>query len=85
MKRNNIGGVDTAIRAVLGSVAMVWAAGLADAFPFLAVGIALVATVILATAVAGVCPFYSVLGIDTRPSVGTRRTEADSGLAHQLR
>lgn len=70
MTTKNIGGADTAIRALLGSLLVVWAAVVADSQPFLALAAALVATVILATAIAGVCPLYTLLGVDTRS--GTR-------------
>src|SRR5256885_15305575 len=63
----NMGGVDTAVRAVVGTGLTVWAAFAANAQPFLALGAGLVATIILTTAIAGVCPLYTRLGIDTRP------------------
>ena len=40
MTTKNTGGVDTAIRAVLGTLLMVWAAVFADPHPFLALGAA---------------------------------------------
>src|SRR5213075_337111 len=67
MTISNIGGVDTAVRAVMGTVLMVWAAFATDLQPFLALGAGVVATVILTTAIAGICPLYTRLGIDTRP------------------
>jgi len=67
MTTRNIGGVETAIRTVLGSLFMVWAAVVADPHPFVALGAAVVATVILATAIAEVCPLYTLLGVNTRP------------------
>lgn len=73
MTTKNIGGADTAIRAVLGSFFMVWAALVADSLPFLALGAAVVATVLLVTAISGVCPLYTLLGVDThaRPRAST--------------
>ena len=88
MKTTNIGGADTAIRAVLGILFMVWAAVVADSHPFLAFGAALVTTVILATAIAGACPLYTALGLDTharprpqpqpRPRIDVRRERRNS-------
>ncbi len=63
MFTKNVGGVDSAIRAVLGSVIMVLAAVVADPHPFLALGGALIAVAILITAIAGVCPLYTLLGL----------------------
>ncbi|HYT05416.1 MAG TPA: DUF2892 domain-containing protein [Gemmatimonadales bacterium] len=90
MTTKNIGGADTAIRTVLGSLFMVWAAVVADSHPFLAFGAALVATVILATAITGVCPLYAALGLDThsrpRPQPEPRqRIAVPREPAHQLR
>ena len=67
MTTRNIGGVETGIRTGLGSLFMVWAAVVADSHPFLALGAAVVATVILVTAIAGVCPLYALFGVNTRP------------------
>ncbi len=67
MTTKNIGSVDTAVRTVLGIFLMVGAAAIADSQPFLTLGAGVVATIILTTAIAGVCPFYTVLGIDTHP------------------
>jgi len=86
MKTKNIGGLDTAIRAILGTLLMVWATVLADPHPFLALGAALVATVILVTAIAGVCPLYTLLGVDTRPRPRAQpRLPVKAEPAHQLR
>lgn len=90
MITKNIGGADTAIRTVLGSLFIVWAAVVADSHPALALGAALVATVILVTAIAGVCPLYAALGLDTRarprPQAQPRqRIDARHEPAHQLR
>jgi hypothetical protein len=86
MTTKNIGGVDVAIRTVLGSIFMVWAAVVADSHPFLALGAGLVATVLLVTAIAGVCPLYTALGLDgqARPRPQTRILIKDEP-AHQLR
>ena len=67
MITKNMGGVDTAIRALLGSFAIVFAAGWSDQYPVVAIATGLVATIVLATAMAGVCPLYTALGVDTRP------------------
>jgi len=69
---------------------MVWAAVVADSHPFLALGAALVATVLLVTAIAGVCPLYAALGLDMharpRPQPQPRqRIDARREPAHQLR
>jgi hypothetical protein len=86
MMTKNIGGVDTAIRAVLGTFVMVLAAVAADQHPFVAFGTALIATAILITAIAGVCPLYTALGIDTYPQWSPQpRTETRRELAGQLR
>ena len=86
MTTKNIGGSDTAIRTVLGSLFMVWAAIVADSHPFLALAAALVATAILVTAIAGVCPLYTALGLDApaRPAPRPRISIKDEP-AHQLR
>lgn len=67
MFTQNVGGVDTAFRAVLGTVIVVLCAFVTDAHPFPALAGAAFATVILTTAIAGVCPLYAVLRFDTRP------------------
>ena len=67
MIRANIGGLDTAIRASLGGLAIVVAAVGADQYPVVALATALGAAVILATAIVGVCPVYAAFGLDTRP------------------
>ena len=90
MMTKNMGGVDVTIRAVLGTLLMVWAAIVADSQPFLALGGALVATVLLVTAIAGICPLYAVLGLDTRArtrlqSQPQARIDAQREPAHQLR
>jgi len=86
MTTKNIGGADTAIRTVLGSFFMVWAAVVAASHPFLALGAGLVATAILVTAIAGVCPLYAALGVDThaRPRPQPQRIDAQREPAHQL-
>lgn len=84
MFTTNAGGLDTAIRAVLGIAIMVVAAIVADAHPFLALGAALFATALLATAIAGVCPLYAALGLDTHPKRPPQpRIEAPRELVHQ--
>ena len=86
MITKNIGGVDTAIRAVLGSFFMVLAAVAADQHPFVAFGTALIATAILITAIAGACPLYTALGIDMNPQWTPQpRTGTKRELARQLR
>ncbi|HEY6157753.1 MAG TPA: DUF2892 domain-containing protein [Gemmatimonadales bacterium] len=84
MFKNNVGGVDTAIRAVLGSLFIVLGAVVADQRPFLALGAGLVGLAVLVTAIAGTCFLYTDLGIDTRPRTRPR-SEVKSQLAHQLR
>src|SRR5919108_6585829 len=66
MIKTNMGGVDTAIRAVVGSLAIVLAGLVADQYPVVALATGVVATVAIATAIAGVCPLYPALGLDTR-------------------
>jgi hypothetical protein len=80
----NIGRTDTAIRATLGTFLMVRAALAADAHPFLAWGAALVAVVILATAIAGVCPLYTLLGLDAPPSPRRPYISITAKPTHQL-
>jgi len=80
----NMGGTDSAIRAVLGSLIMVSAAVAADPHPFLALGGALVAVAILITAIAGVCPLYTLLGLNTGPQTRPRMPVKPEP-AHQLR
>lgn len=61
----NVGTIDRAIRAVLGIVLLAWA--------FLGLGgptriiVAILGLIPLVTAVGGVCPLYSLLGISTCP------------------
>jgi Protein of unknown function (DUF2892) len=90
MMTKNMSGVDVTIRAVVGSLLMAWAAVVADSRPFLTLGGALLATVILATSIAGICPLYTILGLDTRarsrPQAQPQpRVDAQREPAHQLR
>lgn len=85
MKATNIGRTDTAIRATLGTVVIVLAAFAADAHPFLALGEGLVGSVILLTAMVGVCPLYSLLGFDAPPSEARRPRFAITPKAAHLR
>lgn len=62
----NIGGLDAAIRTVIG-IALVAAAGSLLSRPFLAVAAVLVALVMLGTALTRVCPLYVLLGLNTCP------------------
>lgn len=84
MFTKNVGGVDAAIRAVVGSLIMVLAAVAADSHPFLALGGALIAVAILVTAIAGVCPLYTLLGLKTDPRPRPRMPVKPEP-AHQLR
>lgn len=63
MKRN-VGGLDSAIRVMIGLALLLAAAGL---IPRMAFSIALVvlSLALMWTALAGSCPVYSALGIDT--------------------
>lgn len=82
MFKNNIGGVDAAIRAVLGSLFIVLGAVVADERPFLALGAGLVGLALLITAISGACFLYTVLGIDTHPRAKPR-SQVKAQLAHQ--
>ena len=82
MFKNNIGGVDAAIRAVLGSLFIVLGAVVADERPFLALGAGLVGLALLITAISGPCFLYTVLGIDTHPRAQPR-SQVKAQLAHQ--
>jgi hypothetical protein len=84
MFKNNVGGVDAAIRAVIGSLFIVLGAIVADQSPFLALGAGLVGVAVLITAISGACFLYTLLGIDTRPRAQPR-SEVKVQLAHQLR
>jgi hypothetical protein len=84
MFKTNIGGVDAAIRALLGSLFIVLGAVVADQRPFLALGAGLVGLAVLTTAISGTCFLYTLLGIDTRARPQTR-SEGKIQLAHQLR
>jgi hypothetical protein len=86
MITKNMGGADTALRATLGSLLIVLAAFAADQRPLLAFAAALVATAVLITAIAGVCPLYTVFGVDTRPGPRPQpRIRIKAEPAHQLR
>jgi hypothetical protein len=86
MITKNIGGMDTAIRAVLGSLAIVLAAVWTDQSPFVAIATGLVGTVVVTTAIAGVCPLYKSLGLDTRRGRRAQSpTETRREFAGQLR
>ena len=86
MITKNMGGVDTAIRAVLGSLAIVLAAVWADQYPFVAIATGLVGTIVVATAIAGVCPLYKTLGLDARRGrLPQSPTETRREFAGQLR
>jgi Protein of unknown function (DUF2892) len=84
MFKTNIGGVDTAIRALLGSLFIVLGAVVADQRPFLAFSAGLVGVAVLITAISGACFLYTLLGIDTRARPQPR-SEVTIRLAHQLR
>ena len=86
MIKTNMGGVDTAIRAVVGSLAVVLAGLVADQYPVVALATGVIATVAIATAIAGVCPLYPALGLDTRARrQPPQPRETKRELAHQLR
>jgi hypothetical protein len=86
MMTKNMGGLDTAARATLGSLALVFAAVVADQRPLLAFGAAFVALVLLVTAIAGVCPLYALVGLDTRPRPLLQSLAAPrADLVHQAR
>jgi hypothetical protein len=60
----NVSNVDRIVRAVVGAVLLIaWAAGWVTGT--LAVVLGLVGVVLLATAAAGFCPLYRVLGVST--------------------
>lgn len=61
----NVGGVDAAIRAALSILFLFLFVALAGERPFLALGAALVALLLMGTALGRVCPFYALLGINT--------------------
>lgn len=65
MFAKNEGPIDRGIRAVLGMVALVAAFTLLSGIWQIIAGV--VAFMLLVTAVIGVCPLYSVLGINTCP------------------
>jgi hypothetical protein len=65
MFAKNEGPMDRGIRAVLGIAALAAAFTLLSGVWQIVAGV--VALVLLATAVVGVCPLYSVLGINTCP------------------
>lgn len=66
MFRQNVGPIDRGIRAILGIVLLVATFVLLSGF-WQALA-ALVAVILLITAIFGVCPLYSALGIDTTPT-----------------
>ncbi len=66
MFHQNVGPIDRGIRAIAGIVLLVATFVLLSGFwQILA---AVVAVILLITAVFGVCPLYSALGIDTTPT-----------------
>src|ERR1051325_10778090 len=84
MFKNNVGGVDTAIRAVLGSLFIVLGAVVADQRPFLALGAGLVGLAVLVTAIAGTCFLYTDLGLASLGGLALARppqASAQSGTA----
>lgn len=66
MFRQNVGPIDRGIRAIIGVVLLVATFVLLSGF-WQALA-ALVAVILLITAIFGVCPLYSALGIDTTPT-----------------
>ena len=64
MFKNNMGGIDRAIRAIVGIIllALYFMGTVAGAWGWVAL---IVGVVLLATAVLGWCPPYSLLGINT--------------------
>lgn len=66
MFHQNVGPIDRGIRAIAGIVLLVATFVLLSGFwQILA---AVVAVILLITAIFGVCPLYSVFGIDTTPT-----------------
>lgn len=66
MFRQNVGPIDRGIRAIAGIVLLIATFVLLSGF-WQALA-ALVAVILLITAIFGVCPLYSALGIDTTPT-----------------
>jgi NhaP-type Na+/H+ or K+/H+ antiporter len=66
MVTNNVGALDSGIRAMLGVAFLVLAASFTDR-PLLALGAGFVAIVFMATALLRMCPLYTVLRINTCP------------------
>ncbi len=66
MFRQNVGSIDRGIRAIAGIVLLISTFVLLNGFwKTLA---AVMAVILLITAIFGVCPLYSALGIDTTPT-----------------
>ncbi|MCS6842252.1 MAG: DUF2892 domain-containing protein [Roseiflexus sp.] len=66
MFRQNVGPIDRGIRAIAGIVLLIATFVLLSGF-WQALA-ALIAVILLITAIFGVCPLYSALGIDTTPT-----------------
>jgi hypothetical protein len=60
----NLGAVDACIRGVL-AVAVVIVAGVFNSHPGISLGAALIALVLIVTALMRYCPIYRLLGINT--------------------
>ena len=62
----NVGDLDSAIRAMVG-LALLLAAASATQWPVVSVVCVLLSLLLLWTALAGSCPLYALLGINTAP------------------
>lgn len=64
MRSRNVGWCDAGIRGFVG-LALLILAGILGARPLVALGIGFIALIFLGTALFGICPIYTLLGINT--------------------
>lgn len=64
MRSRNVGWRDAGIRGFVG-LALLILAGILGARPLVALGIGFIALIFLGTALFGMCPIYTLLGINT--------------------
>ena len=66
MRSRNVGWRDAGIRGFVG-LALLILAGILGARPLVALGVGFIALIFIGTALFGMCPIYTLLGINTAP------------------
>lgn len=66
MRSRNVGWRDAGVRGFVGIVLLILSATFGD-HPLVALGIGFIALILIGTALFGMCPIYTLLGINTAP------------------